>query len=93
MPGYPLEISGDVGSITGLAYDPITDKYYGTQDYTSSDGSSSNAAIYEIDLATGITTFAQEMSLATDSEGLTYAADGLLYTEEDQGASGLGRKS
>jgi len=81
--GYPLDISGDVGAITGLAYDPITDKYYGSKDYASSGGRNNNADIYDINLITGVTTFAQELSFATDSGGLTYAADGLLYTEDE----------
>ena len=31
------------------------------------------------------------MALPIDAEGLTFAADGNLYSEEDQGASGTGR--
>ncbi|MEA1973833.1 MAG: GEVED domain-containing protein, partial [Candidatus Cloacimonadota bacterium] len=58
---------------------------------SSGDGASNNADIYEINLTTGVTTFKKELSLATDSEGITYAADGLFYTEEDQGSSGEGR--
>ena len=92
QPGYPLNLSGDATFITGLAFDPRNNVYYGSINYTSAlFGPSNNADYFIVDLATGITTFAGEMALPTDSEGLSFGADGNLYTEEDQGASGTGR--
>jgi len=91
--GSAVEVSGV--AITGLAYDPRANngagQFYGSDDLSAPAGSSSNVDIYTIDMATGATTFVTEAQLAVDGEGLTFAADGLLYLEEDQGGSGEGR--
>ncbi|WP_293648922.1 hypothetical protein [Thiolapillus sp.] len=78
-----------------MAYDPRANngagQFYGSDDLSAPAGNNSNVDIYTIDMATGVTTFVAEAQLAVDGEGLTFAADGLLYLEEDQGASGEGR--
>ncbi|WP_457664695.1 SdrD B-like domain-containing protein [Thiolapillus sp.] len=91
--GSPIAVSGV--AITGLAYDPRANngagQFYGSDDRYAPAGNNSNVDIYSIDMVTGATTFVAEAQLAVDGEGLTFAADGLLYLEEDQGASGEGR--
>jgi protocatechuate 3,4-dioxygenase beta subunit len=83
--GYPLSLSGDISTITGIAYDPISKKFYGSKDYSSSSKGSNNSDIFEINMQTGVTTFIKEVQHPVDAEGLTYAADGLLYNENDSG--------
>ncbi|MGI9316386.1 MAG: hypothetical protein ACR2QW_03540, partial [bacterium] len=78
--GAPVPIMGDANSITGLAFDPTTLTYYGSDDLSSGDGVSNNADIYTIDLSTGQTTFAFELADNADAEGLSFGADGKLYT-------------
>jgi len=91
--GTPIPVSPI--AITGLAYDPRANngagQFYGSDDRSAPAGNSSNVDIYTIDMASGVATFVAEAQLAVDGEGLTFAADGLLYLEEDQGGSGEGR--
>ncbi len=86
--GYPIAIRDSITNaqteITGLAYDPIGDNYYGMNDESSSSyGDGDNADLFDINLSTGIITFKSELESGADAEGITYAADGLLYTEDD----------
>ena len=83
--GYPKDLSGDISTITGIAYDPKSKKFYGSKDYSSSSQGTNNSDIFEINMNTGVTTFITEVQHPVDAEGLTYAADGLLYNENDSG--------
>lgn len=81
--GYPKSISGDSNHLTGLAYDPIGNQFYGSLDYPGALGGSSNSDILRFDLATARTTFVGEVSRRFDAEGISFAADGNLYMEDE----------
>jgi len=84
--GYPKNVDGvRLGS---LAIDPKTGQGYATDDA----GSSAPAEVYKLDLKTGVATFLFKARDKFDSEGLAFAKDGNLYTEDDGYYSGLDRK-
>ena len=91
--GYPVDTTGDTSSVTGFAYDPRVDQFYASTDRPSnvSGGSSTNVDVVSVNLTNGQTTFVGEAGLSVDGEGLSFAADGFLYIEEDRGSSGQGR--
>ena len=80
--GYPKVISGPIGQVDGISWNPDTAEFYVQND--------DNVDYYTIDITTGLTTFAFTTSAAIDGEDITYASDGTNYIE-DENSVGLGR--
>ncbi len=80
--GYPVVLSGAITRADGISWNPDTAEFYIQND--------DNVDYYTVDITTGATTFAYSTSLAVDGEGITYAADGTNYIE-DEGQAGRGR--
>ena len=89
-----LTLKDDVGNngvtqLESLAIDPNTGRAYGLDDRNSNNShsldSSDRADIYEIDLATGETTFVAELDLNADAESFSFGNDGTPYVETDNG--------
>ncbi|NOZ89675.1 MAG: hypothetical protein GXO60_00155 [Epsilonproteobacteria bacterium] len=84
--GYPKNVSGvRLGS---LAIDPKTGQGYATEDATIVNP----PKVYKLDLHTGVATLVFKSKKIFDSEGLAFAKDGYLYTEDDGEYSLFNRK-
>jgi len=80
LDGYPLSLSGDTTGVSSIAIDPLTGDAYGIDDYNYD---KKKPKLYQIDLATGKTTFKVQLDEIADAEGLAYASDGNLYIEDE----------
>ena len=80
--GYPKILPGALNQADGISWNPDTAEFYVQNDDT--------VDYFTLDVATGVTTFAFSTSLGVDGEGITYAADGTNYIEDENDA-GLGR--
>lgn len=78
------DVTGSLNPPEGLAWDPYNSIMYASTDRSSNDGLSSNQDLWLINLSNGQLTFLTESSIANDGEALAFAADGFLYTEDDQ---------
>lgn len=80
--GYPVPLSGALTQADGISWNPDTAEFYVQND--------NNVDYYTIDITTGVTTFDFTTSQGVDGEGITYAADGTNYIEDENNV-GLGR--
>ena len=81
LDGYPKTVSGDTTGISSIAIDPVSGDAYGIDDYNYDN---KKPKLYNIDLATGKTTFKVQLDQIADAEGLAYASDGNLYIEDER---------
>ena len=86
LAGYPKTIDGY--RLDSLAINPDTGEAYGIDDA----GRTTAPKVYKLNLSTGVATFLFEARDKFDAEGLAFALDGQLYTEDEGGYSGLSRK-
>ncbi|RMA56688.1 Ig-like domain-containing protein, partial [Ulvibacter antarcticus] len=83
--GFPKTINGAIGRVDGIAWDPASGNFYVQEDDL--------AKFYTINVTNATTTFAFSTSTSIDGEGISFAADGKLYTEDESynGISGSRR--
>ncbi len=86
LEGYPKTIAKY--KLDSLAIDPNTGEAYGIDDA----GKHTAPKVYKLNLKTGVATFIFKARDNFDAEGLAFAIDGKLYTEDDGGYSKLPRK-
>ncbi|MEE9493641.1 MAG: SdrD B-like domain-containing protein, partial [Gammaproteobacteria bacterium] len=76
--GYPKDFFGDRTNLDSMDYDPVAQKFYGADD--------GGADIYEINVATGELTSVSTTSSFIDGESMGYAADNIVYVENESGS-------